>query len=170
MPDYRKAKIYKLLNSVDAYVYVGSTTTPLSHRMGKHRSDCKCNAIKQKYKLYVHMTKIGVDSFYIELLENYPCSNKEELTAREGQLIREMGTLNKKIEGRTEKEYYQDNIEKEREKGRNNYKKQQTHILEYIKQRCTCECGTDVNIHHISRHRETVKHKQLMEQLNLTME
>ena len=161
MPDYSNAKIYKLLNSVDADVYVGSTTTPLSHRMGKHRSDCKCNAIKQKYKLYVHMTKIGVDNFYIELLENYPCSNKEELTAREGRFIREIGTLNKKIEGRTEKEYYQDNIEKEREKSRNNYKK---------KQICTCECGTYVNIHHIARHRETVKHKQLMEQQNSTMD
>ena len=170
MPDYKNSKIYKILNSMDDEVYVGSTTASLSRRMGKHRSDFHNTEYKQTYKIYKHMHKIGVDNFYIELIETYPCDSKEELGAREGQLIRQVGTLNKIISGRTEKEYYQDNIEKEREKGRNNYKKHKTHILEYIKQRCTCECGTDVNIHHIARHRETVKHKQLMEQLNLTME
>ena len=116
------------------------------------------------------MHKVGVDNFYIELIETCPCASREELAAKEGQWIRQIGTLNKIISGRSNKEYWQDNIERKREIARTFYDKHQEQILQGIKERCTCECGTDVNIHHIARHRGTTKHKQLMEQLNLTME
>lgn len=46
---------------------------------------------------------------YIELIENYPCECKEELVAREGYLIKQIGTLNALISGRTQREYYKDN-------------------------------------------------------------
>ena len=49
--------------------------------------------------------EIGEDRFYIELIEPYPCNSKEELTAREGYYIRDRGTLNNTIEGRTNKEW-----------------------------------------------------------------
>ena len=116
------------------------------------------------------MKQVGVDNFYIELIETYPCNSKEELGAREGQWIRQIGTLNKNVSGRSSKEYWQDNIERKRENARSFYDSHQDKILQDIKERCTCECGTDVNIHHIARHRNTTKHKQLMEQLNTTME
>lgn len=51
------------------------------------------------------MKKIGVENFYIELVEEYPCENIEQLRAREGHFIRERGTLNKAIAGRTQQEY-----------------------------------------------------------------
>ena len=170
MPDYKNGRIYKILNSIDDEIYVGSTTASLSRRMGKHRSDHRCNEKKQKYKIYTHMTKVGADNFYIELIEAYPCNSKEELDAKEGQWIRQIGTLNTIINGRTKNDVRQDNIERYQEYARNHYKRHQEQILQDIKERCTCECGTDVNIHHISRHRNTTKHKQLMEQLNSTME
>ena len=170
MPDYKNSKIYKILNSIDDEVYVGSTTASLSKRMGKHRSDFHNNESKQTYKIYKHMHKVGVDNFYIELIETCPCTSREELAAKEGQWIRQIGTLNKIISGRSNKEYWQDNIERKREIARTFYDTHQERILQGIKERCTCECGTDVNIHHIARHRNTTKHKQLMEQQNLTME
>ena len=49
----------------------------------------------------------GFHDFYIELYELIPCSSKEELIMREGQVIRQFATLNKVIPGRTPGEYYQ---------------------------------------------------------------
>ena len=54
---------------------------------------------------------MGVEHFYIELIENFPCSDMYELRAREGHFIRDHGTLNKVIAGRTSKQYYEDNCE-----------------------------------------------------------
>ena len=43
-------------------------------------------------------------------MEAYNCNNREELTAKEGQYIRELNpALNTRIEGRTKIQYYGDN-------------------------------------------------------------
>ena len=188
MPDYSKGKIYKILNDIDNEVYIGSTVVPLSDRMGKHRA---CVKHDSTYKLHQHMKTIGVEHFYIELLEHHSCDNVEELRAKEGEWIRKVGTLNQCIAGRTDKQYRVDNREIISEKKKQyridnrgeilekqkQYridhreeileKKKQYRIdnREKIKERCVCECGTDVNKNHISRHRKTNKHKQLMEEL-----
>jgi len=50
-----------------------------------------------KYKinlLYNKFKEFGQDSFYIILIENFECNNKEELLEREEQYIKKMGTLN----------------------------------------------------------------------------
>ena len=41
MPGYSKGKIYKILNTIDDEIYVGSTCETLSQRMARHRSDMK---------------------------------------------------------------------------------------------------------------------------------
>ena len=105
--DYKNAKIYKILNDIDEYVYIGSTCQPLSKRMSKHRQSYKATR-KQHYKLYQKMKEIGVEHFYIELIKEAPCENIEQLRAIEGQYIRELGTLNQRVEGRTKKQYVQD--------------------------------------------------------------
>ena len=55
----------------------------------------------------------------VELIENYPCNDVYELRAREGYYIRETGTLNKNVAGRTPREcvdiHYNKNIEKYKE-------------------------------------------------------
>jgi len=102
MPDYSKGKIYKILNTIDDEIYVGSTIKTLSQRMAYHRCHMKRNP---HFKLYEHMNKLGVENFYIELIENFPCNDVYEFRAREGHFIREIGTLNKVIAGRTGKEW-----------------------------------------------------------------
>ena len=116
--DYQNGKIYKITNCIDNEVYIGSTTQPLTKRWYGHKQKMKCGTI---YKIYQHMSNLGVDKFSISLVENYPCTNKSELLRREGELIREQGTLNSQISGRTIKEYVYDNKEKIEE-----YKKQWT--------------------------------------------
>ena len=101
--DYKSGKIYCIRNNVDDDIYVGSTCQPISKRMAKHRG--YINDKRQQHRmLYVKMVEHGVDNFYIELVEDCPCDNLEQLRRREGHFIRNMGTLNKNIAGRTESE------------------------------------------------------------------
>ena len=98
MPDYSKGKIYKILNNIDDEIYVGSTIKSLSQRMAHHRMILKQ---RSHLKLYTYMIELGIDNFYIELIENFPCNDVYGLRAREGHFIREIGTLNKNIAGIT---------------------------------------------------------------------
>lgn len=117
--DYSNGKIYTIRCRSDPdHIYVGSTVQPLYKRWGGHKCDSKRHP--EKGKLYPTIGNNWED-WYIELYEEYPCENKEQLCKREGQIIREIGKLNKNIEGRTDKEYYQDNIGKIKE-----YKKKYT--------------------------------------------
>ena len=110
---YSKSKIYCIRNHINDDIYIGSTTTTLSNRMSKHRYDCKnqCGTIK----LYQMMNEIGIDNFYIELLEEYPCNNLEQLRKREGETIRQHGTINMQIAGRSKKEYVDEHKEEKKE-------------------------------------------------------
>ena len=105
---YKNGKIYSIRNTIDDDIYVGSTTQPLCKRMAAHKNNSK---FKPHYKLYTKMDEVGLDNFYIELIEKYPCENKEELRKREGFFIREMGTLNSCIAGRSKKDWTIDNHE-----------------------------------------------------------
>ena len=84
---YKNGKIYQILNTVNDKVYIGSTCTQLSRRVAHHR---KCS-LTQHSPLYTEMRLLGFDKCYIELLELFPGSSKDELTARENSIIRERG-------------------------------------------------------------------------------
>ena len=61
----------------------------------------------------------------------------EELRKKEGEIIREIGTLNRKIAGRTPKEYYKDNkelIKKYYEKNKDKYKELGSNYLQKLKE------------------------------------
>ena len=96
MPDYQKGKIYTIRNKNDTnLIYVGSTCDKyLSNRMGHHKQDSKRNPYNHFYKKIEDWS-----DWYIELYENFPCNDKNELTKREGEVIREIGTLNMKNAG-----------------------------------------------------------------------
>jgi hypothetical protein len=68
------------------------------------------------------MWETDFNNWYIELYENFPCDNKEQLNKREGEIIREIATLSKNIAGRTIKEYYEQNKENILEKKKNTIK------------------------------------------------
>jgi hypothetical protein len=110
---YNNSKIYTIRCRDDNnLIYVGSTTQPLYKRFYEHKKIYN-NENNKEYNrlLYVKMRELGGEIFYIELYENLKCDSKEQLLKREGQIIRELGTLNKKIEGRTPQEteeFYKD--------------------------------------------------------------
>jgi len=109
--NYANGNIHQVLNRIDGDIYVGSTCCKLSKRFYGHEQNIK--SLKHKrLPLYVKLNDMGVENFYIELIELYPCSSKEELRAREGQYIREPGNLNQIIAGRTKERYPFDSKEK----------------------------------------------------------
>ena len=103
--DYKNGKIYCIRNHINDKIYVGSTCQSLSKRMAYHRQDCmKSN--RYNTLIYKMMSDLGRDNFYIELIEEYPCENPNQLTRREGELMRELkASLNQVIAGRTIEEY-----------------------------------------------------------------
>ncbi len=178
MPDYKNGKIYTIRCKDNAsLIYVGSTTQTLSQRWTDHKK--KVNNDKNKeYKklLYVKMREVGQSEFYIELYEDYPCERKEQLLKREGEIIREKGTLNSRIEGRTLHEYYLDNKDHKSEYHKKWYLENMEHVkmkvkqhheenkdnYEYRKFNVVCECGMSVSYTHKSRHNTSKKHINLM--------
>lgn len=107
MIDYKKGQLYTIRCKDDNnLIYVGSTTQMLCERLAQHKKASQYD----KYKNVLLYMTIGNDwnNWYIERYELCPCDCKEELKKREGELIREIGNLNMRIEGRTGKEYYND--------------------------------------------------------------
>ena len=195
MSKYQNSKIYAIRNTIDNDIYIGSTTTSLCQRMTKHRSAAKTRPSMQK--VTAKMNELGVDNFYIELIENFPCENVELLRKREGELIRELGTLNSRIERRTSKEWREENkdIRKEkreknrdeilkykkeyREKNRETINKKRMEFYEKNKdieyQRCKewkstkveCQCGGKYTLAHKAEHEKSKKHQQYIQQCSV---
>ena len=118
MPDYSKAKIYQIKNNIDDEVYVGSTCVPLGRRMTKHRYAAKHDGTVSLYKKF---KELGADLFYIELIEEYQCNTTQELLARDGYYIKERGTINKNIAGRSYKQYDEEHKEHYAEQNHQRY-------------------------------------------------
>lgn len=165
MPDYSNSKLYKIWSpSHPGEIYIGSTTQSLARRMVGHRT---------KYKQYLNGKCNYTTSFKIieygdakiELIEKVECKDKEELTASEGYYIRTLNCVNKKIEGRTKKEWYQDNKEDiaQREK---KYREANREIINrrreqyYKNNRMTCECGSVIRRDYLRMHKKTKKHME----------
>ncbi len=172
---YNNGNIYTIRCRTDNnLIYVGSTTQPLRKRWFTHKS--RINNIKFNTSLlYRTMIEIGKEHFYIELYESYNCNSKEELNRREGEVIREIGTLNNNITGRTRKEYRNDNKKHYKEWCEDNKEQLKVYNLEYkkenkerIKQQQSqpflCECGCSVLRAEKTRHQRTKKHINLMKQ------
>lgn len=98
MPDYTKTKIYKLYNE-SGNTYIGSTTLPLTRRLSKHKSDAKYSS--------KHTTCISRELFennnnvMIELIEYFPCENKDIINMREAEIISYADCINKNMPYRT---------------------------------------------------------------------
>ena len=130
MADYNKAKIYKLINdSMPGKIYYGSTIKLLCQRLSTHKYESTRKNTSSKSLFESGQVKI-------ELVENFPCENKEQLLKREGYFIRNNPCINKRIPGRTQNEW-------------------QTQIV-------TCECGAKITKGKLSRHKKRKIHLDLI--------
>ena len=192
---YNQSKIYKIepiIEHEDHEIYIGSTTKKyLSQRLQQHKSSYKAFLDNKAAKVYAYdlFNKYGVDNFNIYLLENYNCNDINELKSKEGEYIRKLKCINKRIEDRTKKEYYEDNKDKIKQYREDNKDKLKQYrednkdklkqyrednkekIKEYEIKRCKdrkekikCVCGCEIRKSELKRHQRTNKHKQLLKE------
>lgn len=110
---YNNSRVYKIWTPLGDEVYYGSTYETLNRRFSKHKHSYKY-WLREKYKYVTSFSifeKYGIDNCLIELVENVNCNSKQELSVFEGRHIKNNVCVNKKIEGRTQAEYYRDNID-----------------------------------------------------------
>jgi len=126
MCDYSQSKIYKIVSPSKNITYYGSTTYDLQKRLINHIR--KYKYYKDGKTNYVSVNDVlECDDAVIELVENFSCNNRKELTDREGYYIKNNECINKNIPGRTYQEWKLENIEnyKEYQKGyQKEYRKQ----------------------------------------------
>ena len=177
---YHRGKIYAIRSHQTPAVYIGSTCDRLSRRLSTHKNDYKRfnNGIKSTSNMS-SFSILKYPDYYIELIEEFKCNNKMELTRREGEIIRATeNCVNKRIEGRTMAEYRNDNKERisnmcRKYKNDNKeqidimkkkyYEKNQEQILKKHSTKFNCECGGRYTYGHKARHLKTNKHKNYLE-------
>ena len=120
MVNYQLGKIYKIVCRITGEVYVGSTCEKtLARRLVAHRSACNRYIENQEGSKFSSFQIIQRGDYYIELLENYPCNNSDELRKKEREWYDKTDCINHyrpylfKEEMRVERLIY-DEINKER--------------------------------------------------------
>lgn len=114
-------KLYKITNSVNDKIYVGSTRQKeLRKRMDGHRSDARRNNSK---KLSQFMREIGIDKFNIELIREIYVPNskiahiQEQIELWKIPIEQRLNTIRANIPNL----HYRSNIEKRRASRRAHY-------------------------------------------------
>jgi hypothetical protein len=93
MNKYNNGKIYKIIDNTNGNIYIGSSIQTLKERLRTHiNSNCASKEI------------IKNGNYRIELIEDYPCNNKEELRIREQYYIDNLECINL-LNSYTSKEY-----------------------------------------------------------------
>ena len=188
--DYKNGKIYKIVDNGYNKMYIGSTTQPLYKRFSEHK--CKYKQFKNgkssKITVYDIFDEFEIVNCKIELIEEYQCENKAQLERKEGEHIKINECVNRCIPGRTRKDYYNDNKEKEyaqkkiwfqnnkdkekiyrrrkyiKNKEEENiknkiyYEKNKQEINKKRNEKTNCECGGIYSNNHKSRHMESKIH------------
>ena len=90
--NYENGKIYKITCTTTKKIYIGSTFKTIEERFDEHWENFMENP--SRCKLHESFEKYSFDDHYIELIEEYPCSMKLQLTLREDYMILHYDTIN----------------------------------------------------------------------------
>jgi len=107
---YANGKIYVIISDRKKLYYIGSTTQTLTQRLATHNSDFKRFKLGKRGNV-TSFDILACDDYQIKLIELCPCVNNKQLQKREGELIKTykidgFACVNKRVEGRTPREYY----------------------------------------------------------------
>ena len=155
MPDYKQGKIYKIVSDECDAVYYGSTVQSLIERWWLHKahfnnwkktSGWRCAIIK-------YFDEYGIDNFRIELVEDYPCDNDEQLRMKEQEYLDANECVNEIRAYRS--------IEDERVRALAKYYKKRDKVLIKNRQKITCEaCGISFSRSSLWKHNNSANHKR----------
>jgi len=156
MNRYSKGKIYMVITENSNDIYVGSTILTLKRRLELHETEYRTSS---KYCSSQDILEQG--DYKIVLIKNFPCSSLNELEREEGKFQRDLVCVNKRVAGRTQKEWYEDNIDKRKEY----YIKNREAIIIKKKEKFNCECGGKYTKGVKARHFKSKKHQNYHKKL-----
>ena len=84
MNRYNNGKIYKLVNTVNDKIYIGSTVVSLTRRLTLHKSDARQ---KPERRVYKELNIVGWPNVRIVQIEEFKCDTKNELITKEQHYI-----------------------------------------------------------------------------------
>ena len=196
---YNNSKIYKLVDQVNGYYYIGSTCNPLSKRLHWHKQNSKKQSL-QNIKVYKHFNSIGWENVKIILIQEHYLDNKEQLLREEDNIIQmylydakclnsyraflseeerkehkmqyrnQYNNLNKEKINEQHKQYYEDNKERVREKQKEYIETHKQQIRERNSEKITCLCGSVLNHANKATHNKTRKHQAWLQDQQQTAE
>jgi len=164
---YHTSKIYKISSSQCNKFYIGSTIQTLNKRLSAHKTNYK--SYEKGIRHYTTSYEVvKYDDAIIELIKDVKCENRKQLEKIEGECILEHHNriLNKRVEGRTRKEYYEMNSEKIKGQSKANYEANKDKKKEYyqankekLHEKFNCECGGKYIFSEKARHAKTKMHQ-----------
>ena len=83
---YSRSKVYKLVDQINNYFYIGSTTSELSKRLSWHKQHIQQHPDR---KLNRYMDTVGKDNFKIILIEEFNLSSTIQLLREEDKYIQQ---------------------------------------------------------------------------------
>lgn len=160
--NYGHGKIYRIRCNITGLQYIGHTTKQyLSQRLTWHKSGY-LQWLDGRGQFCSSYYVLQEGDYTIELIENFPCDDINELKARERHFIqREDQCVNRNVPMRTKIEWRRDNPERQRQQDyRDNHKpERRAYQRQWDNMVIQCECGVEGARGHLSRHRKTEKHR-----------
>ena len=176
MSEFSNGKIYTIRSKSNiTSIYVGCTIQTLEKRFYQHQ----ILSAKSETTFYKTFQE-NMDDWYIELYELFPCKNYRELYIREGQIIKEIGTLNSEVLEKSERKPRPEKEIVKRPSSKQWSINHKSDVLDYHKQyneknklriqeigqqRMICECGCELRKDQLPRHRRSNKHNNLIKNI-----
>ena len=83
---FNKGKIYKIIDMINNFYYIGSTTSTLARRLYEHKQNI---TRIQSRKVYNYFNEIGFDNIKIILIKEVNVDNRNQLLKAENDIIEE---------------------------------------------------------------------------------
>ena len=189
---YNNSKIYKLIDVTNGYYYIGCSCLPLSKRLYYHKDKAKQQTQRKVYKYF---NSINWENVKIILFQELYLNNREELLRAENDVIQahindplclnsNMSLVSEERKRMQKYEYrlnnkdkinelrryqYKNNIEKRRQKSKEEYIKYKEQKIEYgkeyrhindakFKENHVCPCGGKFTYTYKKKHEKSKKH------------
>lgn len=162
MPNYQKAKVYRLVSNESDEVYYGSTTSTLAQRLAEHKYSFRNRTRPQCSSRHV----AKYNDVRIILVEDFPCDRKEQLFAREQYYIDNNPCVNKSPATSPD---FTDLTDKQRQQveisGRGAQRAAEIRYVEKkLRPKYTCECGVELCGYSKRYHEQSRKHLAFIQQ------
>jgi len=159
--EYNNSKIYKIYNSINKKVYIGSTTRDLHNRFIEHKSKANTK-LGRKCSSSIIINE-DPENCKIELIEKYPCNNVSRLRAREAYWKNKLNCININIPSKFTIASCGGSIKE----WRKNYKKENKEkIKQYDNEKFICACKGKYTRKHKAQHEKTKLHQKYLNDLN----